>query len=798
MTPFDGEGLDAFTVVHGPNERGKTLLIDAIVRLLFKRTLKGALRRTFGDRMRNIDRVDEEPEGFIVLTGEDGEHKLERDQTLQEVFPVPLTPEDFRNVFVVRDSDLTVHEEDEYYEKVTETLTGLRTSEIEKVLEALRRRGRLRTLLPDSPLANNAETRPPHVARRFDDARRLAERMRAAASVLRGDDFDTLADEMQRLHERREQLEGERRRLLAARDRDQARSALAIVEEIKTITRSLEDTQGPEEKDLRRWQRLQAERTQVARALTAEQARVTRVAGTLDAEQNGLEKDRRALEVARSRLDRIDASLRPAREAFESDRMSHRRRSTQRTPLVFTAVVAGVLALGGAGAFVALEQVAGAVAAGAGVVLLLVALVVLWRIAGERRALEARALQLCELAREYGIVVDTVLDMRSAIEDTERGCDGLADTLRKREAHIGSLTSELESARTTVVDIEKRLVTLDADVRALQKRTGESTSESLEAALRRRRETEATRQGRVRALESLIPVSAGAGDPVSAAETEIRLRLEATAEQGELAHDPDRADEVERELTHLREQEQHAGARRRGGQRELDELRVLAVELGVIDDVAPCRTTVELEHLAGLLEGWCAGIETEGAAARRAVAIFREIESEEREKVGTLFGEGSPVSDVFSRVTDGRYLAVHFEPESSRVVVETADGVRLPATALSGGAFDQLYLAVRLAIASRLLEDRRGFFLLDDPFIKADRQRLQRLVDTLLELAADGWQFIYFTAKDEVVDALRPAIEAGQVTLLPLDASPAPRAAQTRPDRRPSVPADNGQQQLEL
>jgi uncharacterized protein YhaN len=117
---------------------------------------------------------------------------------------------------------------------------------------------------------------------------------------------------------------------------------------------------------------------------------------------------------------------------------------------------------------------------------------------------------------------------------------------------------------------------------------------------------------------------------------------------------------------------------------------------------------------------------------------------------------------------------------------------------LSGGAFDQLYLAVRLAIARRLLGERRGFFLLDDPFIKADRERLARLVDTLLELAADGWQFLYFTAKDEVVDALGPAIEDGRVTLLPLEDPPVPRAARTRPDRRPTVPADNGQQRLEL
>ena len=72
-------------------------------------------------------------------------------------------------------------------------------------------------------------------------------------------------------------------------------------------------------------------------------------------------------------------------------------------------------------------------------------------------------------------------------------------------------------------------------------------------------------------------------------------------------------------------------------------------------------------------------------------------------------------------------------------------------------------------------------------------------VDEIDDLIRRGRSHLDSAEPDKaIIDALRPAIEAGQVTLLPLDASPAPRAAQTRPDRRPSVPADNGQQQLEL
>jgi hypothetical protein len=709
-----------------------------------------------------------------------------------------LRPEDFRNVFVVRDSDLTVHDEDEYYEKVTETLTGLRTSEIEKVLETLRHRGRLRTLLPDSPLANNADTDPPHVARLFDSARGLVDRMRNTATALRADGFDALVDEVQHLNERRELLEEERRRLVAGRDREQAHSAMAIVEEIKTLTGMLVETRGPEESDLRKWQGLDAERAQAGKTLAAERNRAGGVEERISVERSGLESDRSALVAARSRVDRIHASLRPQRESYDSDRVSFRKRTTQRAPLVVMAVLSGLATATGAVVFAMYAHVAGAVGAGAGAVLLVVALVQLWRLSSERRALDARAAQLCELAREHGIHVETALDIRGAIEETERELDVLADTVRGREARINALTSERDGARDTITRIERRMAAIDADIDALTKHTGQESIESLEAALRLRRETEATRRGRVSALESIIPATSGAPDVVAVAEAEIQARLEATAGFGAAPHDPERAGEVERELSRLRDQENRTAASRRGGQRELDDLRFAASETGVLDDVARCRTTVELEHLAGRLEQWCERIETEGNAARSAVTMFRDVEAEEREKVGTLFGPESPVSEVFSRVTDGRYTAVHFESESSRVMVETRDGLRLPATVLSGGAFDQLYLCVRLAIASRLLDDGRCFFLLDDPFIKADRERLGRLMDTLVGLAEDGWQFIYFTAKDEVVDALRPAIEAGRVALLSLEAPPVPRAARTRSTEPPSAPADNGQQRLEL
>ena len=82
---------------------------------------------------------------------------------------------------------------------------------------------------------------------------------------------------------------------------------------------------------------------------------------------------------------------------------------------------------------------------------------------------------------------------------------------------------------------------------------------------------------------------------------------------------------------------------------------------------------------------------------------------------------------------------------------------------LSGGAYDQLYLSIRLALGEKLLKGKKGFFIMDDPFIKADPDRLQRQIETLKKISELGWQIMYFSAKGEIKDALKEDIKRGAI-----------------------------------
>ena len=86
--------------------------------------------------------------------------------------------------------------------------------------------------------------------------------------------------------------------------------------------------------------------------------------------------------------------------------------------------------------------------------------------------------------------------------------------------------------------------------------------------------------------------------------------------------------------------------------------------------------------------------------------------------------------------------------------MERQDGREFRPEVLSQGTKDQLYFATRISLAQQLLGSTPGFLLLDDPFLAADPDRLDQGFQTLQELAADGWQILYLTAKQEVSETM--------------------------------------------
>jgi len=179
-----------------------------------------------------------------------------------------------------------------------------------------------------------------------------------------------------------------------------------------------------------------------------------------------------------------------------------------------------------------------------------------------------------------------------------------------------------------------------------------------------------------------------------------------------------------------------------------------------------CHGSTDLDNIKKKVQTFINGKEIAKEDAIVSLGILEEIANEEKTKIGEQFGEESPVSKYFSEMTDGLYTNVEFNEKTEKIEVTRSDGTKLPPWKLSGGTYDQLYFSIRLALGEKLLGGEKGFFILDDPFIKASQNRLVVLIGMLKNLSESGWQIIYFSAKEEVREIIE---KDGKVKFIELE-----------------------------
>lgn len=71
---------------------------------------------------------------------------------------------------------------------------------------------------------------------------------------------------------------------------------------------------------------------------------------------------------------------------------------------------------------------------------------------------------------------------------------------------------------------------------------------------------------------------------------------------------------------------------------------------------------------------------------------------------------------------------------------------------LSTGAREQIFLALRMGFASKVMQGDTAFMILDDAFQHSDWERRPGLIDNTFKFAKKGWQVIYFTMDDNIRD----------------------------------------------
>ncbi|WP_144462450.1 ATP-binding protein [Bacillus pumilus] len=189
-------------------------------------------------------------------------------------------------------------------------------------------------------------------------------------------------------------------------------------------------------------------------------------------------------------------------------------------------------------------------------------------------------------------------------------------------------------------------------------------------------------------------------------------------------------------------------------------LAELAVEIrqieasGTVSDLTH-QLAAEQEHAKHLAKKW--------AAIQLVRSVIREKLNEHKEtRLPALL---QTASSFIQPLTNDRYEAILFSPEDDFLMVKRMDGRLFRPEELSQATCEQVYLAIRFALALSHQQDCQLPFMMDDSFVHFDHVRLGRVLEIMNELTRFETQLFYFTCHEH----MKQAAEDGQVTSLAVE-----------------------------
>lgn len=158
-------------------------------------------------------------------------------------------------------------------------------------------------------------------------------------------------------------------------------------------------------------------------------------------------------------------------------------------------------------------------------------------------------------------------------------------------------------------------------------------------------------------------------------------------------------------------------------------------------------TYYELKEKRDALQKQYDVLEAEKQAIDLAIAAINDLSAGIYHDFGSRINEN--VSEMVSIITDGKYSEVRIDENMHISVLD--DDHYMGIEYLSSGTVEQIYLAVRLCVASLLCKDQMPV-IVDDIFTAYDSKRLFNTLYCLSRIDTD--QIIIFTSNEQIGDML--------------------------------------------
>lgn len=732
-------------VIYGQNEAGKTLTVDAIIILLS------------GTKIREIDRVGNSPDGEIVIDKNGKIISISR-RTRQPTDYLNIDdPYDLRNIFIIRDSDLRIDNE----AGLMRRLVGIEGERIGKIRESLLRLGRL------SEKRLDLSDRYDHIKQRYDAAHGLIKEINdylkeATKHKLEAIEIKSarLDDDIKKIDNRIHLLEVAKK----AEDYERLRKALSDFRMAHSKSQEL-SIFSPGQLDM----------------LTRYQSTINKKEEDLEMKNSDIiKKERHQKELLEKKETLVvelpekgvEERVVKIREGFEKLPIPLPDKLIKRLPYIFIPLL-GIFAL--FYYFLGLQLLTIAFGVG-GIVLTGFFLYGIIRSA----VIEMRRKKLIKKAKEIGIFLkekkneerDNNVEGKSddeplgdeAKEESEDKVDPIPSLhefseeirmnislLNRIEAELKILIDELKDDRLSVHRLNKEIGAtkerLDAEFRKLG-------IDKLDDFYLKMEDLKKTEKKLAESRRSLVDYFKS-NDPDLWQKGIEELRHDQIEIKG--SYDP-------RKLGQLKDSRRKKVTEEEGLRALLDDHRGRLKEferriskLAFFNNSDPdfsVETTDGLKRILSVLDEFIAGVDNNVKAARTAIGILDTLSKEDETKLTDILSKRFNASKIFSEITGGRYNKIIYNPERKDYLIIQNDGQEKDLRQLSKGTFDQLYLSIRVALAEAMTEGPR-FMVMDDPFLTSDRERLITQFDVLTKLIERGWQVIYFTVKDEIVEISR-------------------------------------------
>lgn len=739
-------GLQVF---YGPNESGKTLLIDAMLKLLLGKGLKD---------FQNIDRVAGMPQGRVAMTIRGKEYIFDGKTLLEDV--TDISASDLRNIFVIRNKDLQISGQSEYFSRLNDQLTGMDGRRLARLKEVVRILGRMTRASSAAHLSKSQDF--DWIGEKVATAEALAADIRAYVDRAREEQLDALENKLEEFRRQLQTTDKQIHLQEQAKSLDQYQQKCRMAEEYARRSQAAEQLQPYTRTKFIELQEKETRSKENRHRAAESKGKLQQLLPELQQQEAEYAEFQAKLAPLEARKGLLDKLIQQTITAAENPPPLY---SAVFWPVAFFLLAIAALALY-LSAQDSLPKSLTAIPYWSGAAALLF-LGIDIGLRSRSQAYRKKHARLVQEGAEVGIIAKTIQELAAAAAQQKTG---------------------IEEARALQQQRGEKMRLLQRQKAELEESIGEATAQAAE--LEREVKEELLRLG-VRDLhqfaqrmEEYNKAEASCDDLQASL---VEAFGQAPAETGDwhslLAQIPPPPDPgivyIASELSRLREEKDRLIAEieelRDGLQSHQAELSRFAADCLALplEKETGCKLPGQfpdlemLAHSASVLDLFVAKVTGNFNTARNLMGILEEVEAQEQEKTANLVGPDKPVQEIFRTITGGKYTRVALDHKLN-IQVETRDGLELPASALSQGTYDQLYLALRLSLAQDLLADHPGFLILDDAYLCADSTRLEKMLAHLAQLARAGWHILYFTMDERLLRAAPAHTDNATTTLAPL------------------------------